>query len=64
MLGFWLCVVIGVHRVRRDVIAMFKFRKSQGRGRRSTWSHNTKLETIWTVVPILILICWRGRRPS
>src|SRR5678816_4948941 len=35
--------------------AMFRFRKSKG-AVAATVSHNTTAETIWTVVPIVILI--------
>jgi cytochrome c oxidase subunit 2 len=34
---------------------MFAFRKSKG-AVPATWSHSTKAEAIWTVIPILILI--------
>jgi cytochrome c oxidase subunit 2 len=37
------------------IVAMFKFRKSKG-AVAATWSHSTVAETIWTVVPILILV--------
>jgi cytochrome c oxidase subunit 2 len=36
-------------------VAMFRFRKSKG-AVPATWSHSTKLEAIWTIIPILILI--------
>jgi cytochrome c oxidase subunit 2 len=35
--------------------AIFRFRKSKG-AVAATWSHNTKLEFMWTLVPVLILI--------
>ncbi|WP_429000879.1 cytochrome c oxidase subunit II transmembrane domain-containing protein [Stenotrophomonas maltophilia] len=35
--------------------AIFKFRKSKG-AVAATFSHNTKAEIIWTVIPVIILI--------
>jgi cytochrome c oxidase subunit 2 len=55
MYGFYVCVVIGVLVFGAMIVAMFKFRKSKG-AVPATWSHNTVAETIWTVVPILILV--------
>ena len=55
MLAFWICVVIGIIVFGAMFIAMFRDRKSRG-AVAATWSHNTKAEIIWTVVPILILI--------
>ena len=37
-------------------IAMFRFRKSRG-AVAEKWTHNTKLEVVWTTIPVLILIC-------
>ena len=55
MIVLWVCVVIGVIVFGAMAYAMFKFRKSKG-AVAATWSHSTVAETIWTVVPILILI--------
>jgi cytochrome c oxidase subunit 2 len=55
MWALWVCVVIGVLVFGAMIIAMVKFRKSKG-AVPATWSHNTKVEAVWTVVPILILI--------
>ncbi len=55
MLAFWICVVIGIIVFGAMFIAMFRDRKSRG-AVAATWSHNTKAEIVWTVVPILILI--------
>ena len=55
MLAFWICVVIGIIVFGAMFIAMFRDRKSRGVVA-ATWSHNTKAEIVWTVVPILILI--------
>jgi cytochrome c oxidase subunit 2 len=55
MFVLWICVGIGVAVFGAMIIAMFKFRKSQG-AEPATWSHSTAAEIIWTVIPILILI--------
>ena len=55
MYAFWVCVGIGVVVFGAMIIAMVRFRKSRG-AVAETWTHNAKLEVIWTVVPVLILI--------
>jgi len=55
MAAFWVCVAIGVVVFGAMIIAMFRFRKSRG-AVPANWSHNTKLEFVWTLVPVLILI--------
>jgi cytochrome c oxidase subunit 2 len=55
MLALWVCVGIGVVVFSAMIYAMFRFRKSKG-AVAETWSHNTTMEVIWTVVPIIILI--------
>src|SRR5512140_1349726 len=51
----WAFYVCGVIVFGAMIIAMFKFRKSKG-AVPAKWSHNTKAEIVWTVVPILILV--------
>ncbi len=55
MWALWVCVVIGIIVFGAMIIAMVKFRKSKG-AVAATWSHNSKVEAVWTVVPILILV--------
>jgi cytochrome c oxidase subunit 2 len=55
MVGLWVCVVIGILVFGAMFIAMFRFRKSRG-AVAEKWSHSTKLEIIWTVIPVIILI--------
>ncbi len=55
MLAFWICCAIGLIVFGAMFIAMFRDRKSKG-AVAATWTHNTKAEIVWTVVPILILI--------
>jgi cytochrome c oxidase subunit 2 len=50
-----VCVVIGILVFGAMIIAMFRFRKSRG-AVAEKWTHNTKLEIVWTAVPIIILI--------
>lgn len=55
MLALWVCVGIGAVVFTAMIIAMFRFRKSRG-AVAETWSHNTRLEVVWTVIPIIILV--------
>ncbi len=55
MWAFYVCCVIGVVVFGAMIYAMVKFRKSKG-AVPAKWSHNTKVEMVWTVVPILILV--------
>jgi cytochrome c oxidase subunit II len=55
MWGFYVCCVIGVIVFGAMIVAMFKFRKSKG-AVAATWSHSTKVEAVWTVLPIVILV--------
>ena len=55
MVILWICVIIGLIVFSLMFIAMFRFRKSKG-AVPATWSHSTKLEAAWTIIPILILI--------
>ena len=56
MLMLWICVAIGVVVFGAMAYAMFKFRKSKGAKPDVDFTHSTKLEIIWTVVPIIILV--------
>ncbi|MEO9077791.1 MAG: cytochrome c oxidase subunit II [Rhodanobacter sp.] len=50
-----VCAVIGVLVFGAMFIAMFRFRKSRG-AVAEKWSHNTKLEVVWTTIPVFILV--------
>ncbi len=50
-----VCTVIGILVFGAMFIAMFRFRKSRG-AVAEKWAHNTKVEIVWTTVPVLILI--------
>lgn len=56
MLMLWICVAIGVVVFGAMAYAMVKFRKSKGATPDVGFTHSTKLEIIWTVVPVLILV--------
>ena len=55
MASFLVCVGIGIIVFGAMIIAMVRFRKSRG-AVAEKWSHSTKLELVWTIVPVLILI--------
>ena len=56
MLMLYICVSIGIVVFGAMGYAMFKFRKSKGAKPDVDFTHSTKLEIIWTVVPVLILV--------
>ena len=53
---FYYCVAIGVVVFGVMIYSLIKFRKSQGAKADTTLVHSTKVEIIWTVIPILILV--------
>ncbi len=56
MMALWICVAIGVIVFGAMFYAMFKFRKSKGAKPDVDFTHSTKLEIIWTVVPVALLV--------
>jgi len=56
MIVLWICVVIGIIVFGAMAYAMFAFRKSRGAVPDTDFTHSTKLEALWTAIPILILI--------
>ena len=56
MIMLWVCVVIGILVFGAMAYAMFTFRKSKGAVPDTGFTHSTKLEAIWTAIPIIILI--------
>ncbi|MBV2209860.1 MAG: cytochrome c oxidase subunit II [Thermomonas sp.] len=56
MIVLWVCVIIGVLVFGAMAVAIFRFRKSKGAVPDTTLTHNTKLEAVWTAIPILILV--------
>ena len=56
MLIFWVCVVIGVVVFGAMIWSIVTYRKSKGAVPDTTMVHNTKVEVVWTIIPVLILI--------
>lgn len=56
MLMLWVCIIIGILVFGAMAFAMVKFRHSKGAKPDVDFTHSTKLELIWTIIPILILI--------
>jgi cytochrome c oxidase subunit II len=55
MYAFYVCVVIGIVVFGAMIWAMIFHRKSRG-AVAARWSHNTHVEVIWTILPIIILV--------
>ncbi len=55
MLILWICVVIGIGVFGAMFYSMYAHRKSKGY-EAAQFSHSTKAEIAWTVIPILILV--------
>ena len=53
---FYWCCGIGVFVFGWMVLSMVRYRKSQGAVPDTKMVHSTKVEIIWTVVPVLILV--------
>jgi cytochrome c oxidase subunit 2 len=53
---FWWCVGIGIVVFGVMIYSLIKFRKSQGAQADTTLVHSTKVEIVWTVIPIGILV--------
>ena len=56
MLIFWVCVIIAAIVFGAMLWSIVAYRKSQGAVADTTMVHNTKVEIIWTAVPVIILI--------
>lgn len=53
---FWVCTVIAIAVFGVMIIALVKFRRSQGAIPDTKMLHSTKAEIIWTVIPVVILV--------
>jgi cytochrome c oxidase subunit II len=53
---FWVCVVIAVVVFGAMIYALVRFRHSQGAVADVNMVHSTKVEVIWTIIPVLILV--------
>ena len=53
---FWICVAIAVVVFGVMIYALVKFRHSQGAVPDTNMVHSTKVEIIWTIIPVVILV--------
>ena len=53
---FWVCVGIAVVVFGVMIYSLVKFRRSQGAVADTTMVHSTKVEIIWTIIPVIILV--------
>jgi len=53
---FWICVGIAVVVFGVMIYSLVKFRYSKGAIPDTTMVHSTKVEIIWTIIPVLILV--------
>ena len=56
MLIMWICVILAVVVFGAMIYSLMKFRKSTGAEADKTLVHSTKVEIVWTVIPIAILV--------
>jgi len=56
MLILWICIGLAVVVFGAMIYSMWKFRRSQGAQADTTMVHSTKVEIVWTVIPIAILV--------
>jgi cytochrome c oxidase subunit 2 len=56
MLILWICVILAVVVFGVMIYSLVKFRRSKGAQPDVTLLHSTKVEIIWTIIPILILV--------
>ena len=55
MIVLWICVVIGIGVFTVMFTSIFLHRKSRDH-KAAKFSHSTKAEIIWTIIPVLILV--------
>ncbi len=56
MIIFWVCVAIAVVVFGAMIYSLIAFRRSNGAVADRTLTHSTKVEIIWTTIPVFILI--------
>jgi len=56
MLILWICVALAVVVFGAMIYSLVKFRRSKGAEADRTLVHSTKVEIVWTIIPIFILI--------
>jgi cytochrome c oxidase subunit 2 len=53
---FWICVAIGVVVFGVMIWSLIAYRRSKGAVPDVTMVHNTKVEIVWTIIPVVILV--------
>src|SRR5690606_20488713 len=56
MQAMLICIGIGLVVFGAMTYAMFKFRHSKGAVPDTSFTHSTKLEILWTVIPVILLV--------
>ncbi len=56
MMAFWICVAIGILVFGVMIWSIIFHRRSRGAVADVTLVHNTKVEILWTTIPVLILV--------
>jgi cytochrome c oxidase subunit 2 len=56
MLIFWICVAIAIAVFGAMFYSIFKFRRSRGAIADQSMTHSARVEMIWTIIPIGILV--------
>jgi cytochrome c oxidase subunit II len=56
MEAFWICVGIAIVVFGAMIYSLVKFRHSQGAVADTSMVHSTKVEIIWTIAPVVILV--------
>jgi cytochrome c oxidase subunit II len=56
MMMLWVCVAIGLIVFGVMIYSIITFRHSRGAVPDTTMVHNTKVEIVWTIIPVVILI--------
>jgi cytochrome c oxidase subunit II len=56
MEAFWICVVIAIVVFGAMIYSLVKFRRSQGAVADIAMVHSTKVEIVWTIIPVIILV--------
>src|SRR6202020_196191 len=56
MEAFWICVAIAIVVFGAMIYSLVRFRASQGAVPDTTMLHSTKVEIIWTIIPVVILV--------
>ncbi|MEZ5476153.1 MAG: cytochrome c oxidase subunit II [Thiolinea sp.] len=55
MIAFWVCVVIGIVVFGAMIYSIMYHRKDKGH-KAATFHESTKVEIIWTIIPVIILV--------